>query len=70
MKRIEVDNCAGCPFAWDGTDMDDEWRCTAADLGDQFKQIRNIGRQFEHRVAPPGWCPLRRADHLVTLRVK
>ena len=65
---VTVPGCTVCPFAWDGTDMDDEWRCIAVDLGDQFKQIRNIGLQFERRAEPPRWCPLRKADHLVTLR--
>lgn len=70
MKRVPVDNCTRCPFAWDGTDLDNEWRCTAKDLGDQYKQIHNIGRQFERRAESPRWCPLRKQDHLVTLRVK
>lgn len=72
MKRVEVENCLFCPFMWDGRDMGDCHRCTAMDLGDEFKELRSFRGEWQPgRVPPPPrWCPLRRADHLVTLRVK
>jgi hypothetical protein len=65
---VPVKHCAECPFAWDGTDLDDGWRCTAVDLGDRFRAIRSVRGGRSAWIPPPGWCPLRKADRLVTLR--
>ena len=62
---VAVSLCGECPFAWDGTDLEDVWRCTAVDRGFDF---RPLGRRDAWRDPPPRWCPLRRADRLVTLR--
>ena len=73
MKRprpelVAVSVCAECPFGWDGTEYDDGWRCEAKDLGDGFKAIPLTGGNA-WRTQPPRWCPLRKADRLVKLRL-
>lgn len=67
---IAVKVCGECPFAWDGAE-DDGWRCEAVDLGDQLREIRasDTGRRGIWKARPPSWCPLRKADRLVTLRL-
>ena len=64
---VIVNVCAQCPFAWDGTDMGDRWRCTAVDLGAHFKALPR-GNHWKRR--PPAWCPLRRVDKLVKLELR
>ena len=68
-KPVAVEHCGHCPFAWDGTDLGDCWRCTAVDLVDRFRAIRHVQTPAGEWAPPPRWCPLRKADHLVTLRV-
>lgn len=66
MNRIEVVDCFGCPFS---TGRLPE-HCSAFELADGT-EMRRIPAMFARpSVRPPRWCPLRAADHLVTLRVK
>jgi excisionase family DNA binding protein len=57
---ISVECCGLCPMAWDGTELDDDWRCTAVDLGAEFRSIGRTGvDDFNAHKAHPEWCPLR-----------
>lgn len=60
-----VSKCAECPFAWDGTDMGDRWRCTAVDFNTHYKALPQ-GNPWRNQ--PPNWCPLEKASRLVVLR--
>jgi len=66
VKLVAVNVCGECPFAWDGTELEDVWRCTAVDRAYDFKPIPN-GNCWQQ--PPPRWCPLRKADRLVKLRL-
>lgn len=66
---VSVRHCGECPFGWDGIDMGDCWRCTAVDLGDSFRELKRIHSPGRGWSKPPLWCPLRKADRLVQLRV-
>ena len=71
MRRVPVDACGLCPFCFDGAELDDGWRCTAVDLGHEFRRIRRVhDAKRGEWLPPPKWCPLRKEDHLVTLRLK
>jgi len=71
MKRIEVENCIECPFMWDGRELEDVVRCIAKDLGDSFRELTAFRRWTPgHPAPPPRWCPLRKQEHLVMLRVR
>lgn len=67
-KRVEVANCGVCPFAWDGSEVGDKWRCTATDRGYDFKPIGMVHQMRKGWLPPPHWCPLRKRDHIVALR--
>ena len=69
-KRVEVSTCGSCPFAWDGNELEDRWRCCAADRGHEFRALSRAVNYSPYAQPPPKWCPLRHADHLVTLRAQ
>lgn len=60
---IEVFSCAGCPFHDAGLG-----HCS---VGGEHRSLRSLGfNPFVDNRPPPDWCPLRKADHLVTLRTR
>lgn len=64
--KVEVTNCYDCPFLMEPSTADRyDDMCTAVEGHRAQKLV--IG--FLNNV-PPRWCPLRKHDHLVTLRVK
>lgn len=66
MKGIAVDNCAGCPFY--------RWLVPSSvcivSLTTRGTARHLTGAPPERAGTVPRWCPLRKQDHLVTLRVK
>jgi hypothetical protein len=59
-ERIDVPNCAGCPFYRVMTLL-----CTLVPTGapESLVLVAPV-------TPPPDWCPLRKADRLVTLRLR
>ena len=58
---IGVVTCAGCPLL--------DPNSSSCSVGSEYQTLRHLSfdPMTSHRP-PPDWCPLRRADHLVTLR--
>ncbi len=71
MIAIVVAHCASCPFVAATEDRAESWLCDAAGSVDGEIEPRELPEQ-RHLPGgwpdPPDWCPLREADHLVTLR--
>lgn len=71
-ERVEITTCHGCPFCADNGEsiLDDDWACTALDGPDGYRKLtkRVVMDGNDRWLPPPKFCPLRRADHLVTLR--
>lgn len=71
---IVVDHCANCPFCAAPTEADapdEPWLCDALGAADGNTEPRELPEQQPipgQWADPPGWCPLRDADRLVTLR--
>lgn len=69
MIAIIVSHCTECPFVINSLDSE-PWLCDASGF-----EERHAPRQLpEQRIGdvpdPPEWCPLRKADRLVTLRLR
>lgn len=62
-----VESCGDCPMSWDGTELGDAWRCTAADLGSEYRELGRNDRGFDAWRSRPDWCPLRERTILVQL---
>lgn len=66
-KGIAVDNCAGCPFyRW----VVPRSVCIVSLTARGTARYITGAPPEREGTKPPDWCPLRKQDHLVTLRVK
>lgn len=63
---VSVSTCGDCPFAVSPEVEIDDWACSVVDA-DGLRTLGG-GPDFQPWGPPPAWCPLRRVDHLVTLR--
>lgn len=66
LVTVAVSFCMECPFCYDGREVEDEVRCLAVDLGDQFRAIGRTQTKPGTWAPIPRWCPLRKADRPMT----